>query len=130
MGFNPLASETGWLLGQVLDFYPDTHSYLVQADGHFFDGIQRLLDHPGDVTGLPAGTMVALHKQLGEWVIAGILSRGAGSRPELAPVRITEVRGTGADSAYAPRAGTGDARSHEAPQDVNAGDWARSGGDG
>jgi hypothetical protein len=124
---SPFNEDARWLRGQVVEYYPSTHSYKILAGGHVFEGVQRLLDHPGDSGGLPRDTLVAMHRELGEWVIAGILTRSSAGQPELAKVKVTEVRGQGADDVLAPPAGIGDARAYNAPTDLGKSDWSRNG---
>ena len=124
---SPFNEDARWLRGQIIEYYPATHSYKVQSGGHVFEGVQRLLDHPGDSGGLPKDTLVAMHRELGEWVIAGILTRSAAGQAELAPVKVTEIPGQGAADVLAPPTGIGDARAHNAPTDLGKSDWSRNG---
>jgi hypothetical protein len=123
---NPLRDGAAWQVGQVAEFSPETHTYTVTTSQGTLRGVPRLLDHPGDVVGLARDTRVAVHRELGFWIIAGILNEASAGEFELAPIRVTEVAGQGADNPVAtpPFA---DARAPEAPTDVGPEDWVRHG---
>ena len=124
---HPLGRVGNWLLGQVAWFNPQTHTYNVTAGGHLIRGVPRLLDSPGNVVALPPDTMVAMHQELGEWVIAGVINRAAGSQVELAPTIISEITPEVADEIIANTESIGDARAHNAPDTLRTHDWIQHG---
>jgi hypothetical protein len=113
-------------MGQVTEFSPETHTYTVTTNQGTLRGVPRLLDHPGDVVGLAKDTRVAMHRELGFWVIAGVLNEAAAGQFELTPTRCSEDEVVGASDPTASPA-FGDARAPNAPVDVGPDDWVRSG---
>ena len=120
-----------WKLATVLAYHPDTYTYDVASrDGEPLTGVPRLLDSPGSAEILPRDTIVAIHDELGFWVVDRVLSIGVINRQDVTTPQISAVTGGGAqDPVYA---GGGDTNSRpvNGPDDITEGDISKVGVDG
>lgn len=121
----------GWETATVLDFDPDTQTYLLRTEtGRDIHNVGRLVQSPGENEGLPRDTLVAIHHELGYAVIAGVLRYAPSQPSELDPVRVSEVRGVGGEDPVYAGQGKGAHRPPNAPKDTLAGDWVKTSPDG
>jgi hypothetical protein len=124
-------TKLGWETASVLDYSPDTQTYLLRTEsGRDVSNVGRLVQSPGENEGLPRDTLVAVQYELGYPVIAGVLRYAPAQATELDPVRVSEVRGVGGEDPVYAGQGKGTHRPPNAPKDTLPGDWVKTSPDG
>jgi hypothetical protein len=121
-----------WETGIIRDYRAATRTYVVQlSSGREPREMPRLVRDPGDTAILPRDTLVVVHDELGFPVIDSVLPQAPTNPVELAPTRVSEVRGVGGeDPVYAPPSDAATFRQPNDPTDVLSGDRVMAGQDG
>lgn len=128
----PQGPSRRWLTGVVADYDANTQRYRLAIDGiGLNDTVPRLVRDPGDTTILPPETVVAVHDELGYWVIDAVIKQAAVVPSRLPPPTVTEIRGIGGEDPARASKNTGPTlRNSNDPVDLLAGDWVRQSPDG
>lgn len=112
-------------------YHPDTHTYdLAVRDGEPLSNIPRLVDSPGKAEILPRDALVAVHDELGFWVVDKVLAIGVINRTEVDKARVSEVDSVGGQDPVYAGGGDTNGRPLNAPDDLTEADWAQVGPDG
>lgn len=121
-----------WETGIVRDYKAATRTYTVQlASGRQPLEMPRLVRDPGDTSIIPRDTWVVVHDELGFPVIDAILPQAPTRPVELAPNRVSEVRGVGGeDPVFEVPNDAANFRQPNDPVDVVAGDRVIAGPEG
>jgi hypothetical protein len=121
-----------WELGIIIDYSSASRTYKVRtASGLLPNEVPRLIRDPGDMSIIPRDTTVVLHDELGFLVIDSILPQAPSQPVELAPTRVTEIRGIGGeDPIYQSDEDAAKFRQPNEPQDLLAGDRVIASKDG
>jgi hypothetical protein len=125
-------SSRRWDLATIVSFDAATQTYRVQAQrAGPLPNVPRLIRDPGDIAVLAAETTVAIHDELGFWVIDSVIKFAPISPVTVRTSQVTELRGVGGeDPVYAPKSDAVSYGSPEDPKDLLEGDWLRQSPDG
>lgn len=116
----------------VIDYQPDRYTATVRTErGRVIQGVMRIMNSPGNIAPLQAGTQVLVTYGYGVPMILGVVSLPATLNLDTDSFSFTGVTGFGGEGQnQAGGAPVGNFRAGNQPRDLVPGDWVQMGQDG